>query len=209
MSSVDTFPYVVSCISEAQQVRSYQSMPSKCSALHWTLRISAMTRYSLSSNQLGSCMGSSLSNHSMIPMLYFVLIPILDRKSVPKMTSYLHHPSKTSAFCCSTTWFLPSSGNLTCLMITICYVEQVPARVWILHLMMIAQDLQCLGRHLSLIKTDVDHGSKRTFSSVCNLTEEIVSTTVMVVGVKHLLFGSLTSGDLITSPIFWSSLTNG
>jgi hypothetical protein len=94
-------------------------------------------------------------------------------------------------------------------MITIFFVEQVPARVQILHLLVNAQGLQCLGRHLQLIKVDVKPGSKCTFSSVCDLTEEILSTTAMLVGVRCLSFVSLTGGDLITSPISWSSSTNG
>jgi hypothetical protein len=44
--------------------------------------------------------------------------------------------------------------------------------------------LQCLGRHLQLIKVNVDPGSNRTFSSICDLTEDIVSTTAMLVRVS-------------------------
>jgi hypothetical protein len=91
-------------------------------------------------------------------------------------------------------------------MTTICFVEQVPASVWIKHLLVIAHGLQCLGRHLQLIKVDVDPGSKRTFSSVHDLTEDIVSTTAMLVGVRCFLLGNLIGGDSITSPISWLSL---
>ncbi len=146
------------------------------------------------------------SNHYMIPMLYLMSIPILDRKSAPNMTSYLHCPSKTNALCSSTTQFLLSSGSLTCLMTSISLVEQNPASVWILRSLIIAQHLQCLGRHLQLIKVNVDPGSKRTFSRVHNLTEEIASTTAMLVGVRWFLLGNLIGGDSITSPILWSSL---
>jgi hypothetical protein len=59
-----------------------------------------------------------------------------------------------------------------------------PTRVWILCLLVIAHGLQCLGRHLQLITVDVDPGSKRTFSSVRDLTEDVVSTTAMLVGVS-------------------------
>jgi hypothetical protein len=128
-------------------------------------------------------------------------IPVLDRNCAPKMTSYLHCPSKTYAFCSSTTQFLSNSGSLTFLMTTICFVEQIPASVWILRLLVIVHGLQCLGRHLQLIKVNVDPGSKRTFSSVPDLTEDIVSTTAMLVGVRCFLFGNLIGGDSITSPV--------
>jgi hypothetical protein len=69
-------------------------------------------------------------------------------------------------------------------MTTICFVELIPASVWIWRSLVIAHGLQCLGRHLRLIKVDVDPGSNRTFSSIRDLTEDIVSTTVMLVGVS-------------------------
>jgi hypothetical protein len=134
----------------------------------------------------------------MIPELYLMSIPVLDRKSAPKMTSYLHCLSKTHAFCSSTTQFLSNSGSLTFLMTVICFAEQVLASVWILCLLVIAHGLQCLERHLQLIKVDVDPGSKRTFSSVRDLTEDIVSTTAILVGVRCFLFGNLIGGSSIT-----------
>ncbi len=54
---------------------------------------------------------------------------------------------------------------------------------------------------MRLIKVDVDPGSKRIFSSVRDLTEDIVSTTAMLVGVRCFLFGHLIGGDAITSPV--------
>jgi hypothetical protein len=93
-------------------------------------------------------------------------------------------------------------------MITICFVKQVPVRVWMLHLLVIAQGLQCPGRYLQLIKDDVKSGSKRTFIGVCNLSKKIFSTTAMLVGVRHLFLGSLTGGDMTTSPISWYSSAN-
>ncbi len=133
-------------------------------------------------------------------------IPVLERKSQPKMTLHLHYPSKTNAFCSSTTRFLSNSGSLIFLMTTICFAEHVPASVWIWCSSIIAHGLQCLGRYLRLIKVDVDPGSKRTFSSVRYLTEDIVSTTDMLVGVRCFLFGNLIGGDSITSPVSWLSL---
>ncbi len=115
---------------------------------------------------------------------------------------------KDCAFCSSTTWFLLSSGNLTCLIATIYFVEQNPASMWILLSLVNAQGLHCLIRHLQLIKVDVDPGSKRTFSSIC-ITEEIVPTTAMLVGVRHFLLGNLIGGDSITLPVSWSSLVKG
>jgi hypothetical protein len=86
-------------------------------------------------------------------------------------------------------------------MTTICFVEQVLAIVWILRLLVIAHSLQCLGRHLQLIKVDVNSGSKRTFSSVHDLPEDIVSTTAILVGVRCFLFGNLICDDSITLPV--------
>jgi hypothetical protein len=134
-------------------------------------------------------------------------IPVLDRQSLPKTTSYLHYPSKTNAFCSSNTHFFSNSGSLIFLMTIICFAEHVAASVWIWHLLVIAHDLQCLGRHLQLIKVDVDPGSKRTFSSVCDLTED--STIAMLVGVRCFLFGNLIGGDSITSPVLWFPLDKG
>jgi hypothetical protein len=54
---------------------------------------------------------------------------------------------------------------------------------------------------LQLIKVDVDPGSKKTFSSVHDLTEDIVPTTAMLVGVRCFLFGNLIGGDSITSQV--------
>jgi hypothetical protein len=134
----------------------------------------------------------------MITKLYLMSIPVLDRKSAPKMTLYLHCPSKTNAFCSSTIQFLSNLGSLIFLISTICIAEHVPAIVWIWRLLAIAHGLQCLGRHLRLIKFDVDSGSNRTFSSVLDLTEDIVSTTAMLVGVRCFLFGKFIGGDFIT-----------
>jgi hypothetical protein len=94
-------------------------------------------------------------------------------------------------------------------MTTICFAEHVPASVWIWRLLVVAHGLQCLGRHLQLINVDVDPESKRTFSSVHDLTEDIVSTTVMLVGVRCFLFGNLIGGDSITSPVLQFPLGKG
>jgi hypothetical protein len=132
-------------------------------------------------------------------------IPVLDRKSVPKMTLYLHCPSKTNAFCSSTTQFLSNSGSLIFLMTTICFAELILVSVWIWHSLVIVHGLQCLGRHLQLIKVDVNPGSNKTFSSVRDLTEDIVLATAMLVGVRCFLFSILIGGDSITSPVSWLS----
>jgi hypothetical protein len=44
--------------------------------------------------------------------------------------------------------------------------------------------LQCLGKHLLLINVVVDPESNNTFSSLLDLTEEMVSTTKIVTGVS-------------------------
>jgi hypothetical protein len=120
---------------------------------------------------------------------------------------HLHCPSKTNAFCSSTTRFLSNLGSLIFLMTTICFTEHIPASVWIWHSLVIVHGLQCLGRHLQLlIKVNVDPGSNRTFSSVLELSEDIVSATAMLVGVRCFLFGDLIDGDSITSLVLWFPL---
>ncbi len=57
-------------------------------------------------------MGSSVSNHSMVPVLYLISMPDFGKKLAPRMTFYLQPLLKTNASCCSTTRFLSSSGNL-------------------------------------------------------------------------------------------------
>jgi hypothetical protein len=86
-------------------------------------------------------------------------------------------------------------------MTTISFAEHVPASVWIWRLLVIVQGLQCVGRHLQLIKVDVDPGSERIFSSVHDQTEDIVWTTAMLVGVRCFLLSNLLGGDSITSPV--------
>ncbi len=94
-------------------------------------------------------------------------------------------------------------------MTTMCFAEHVATSVWIWRSLAIAHSLQCLGRHLQLIKVDVNSGSKRTFSSVCDLTEDIVSTTAMLVGVRCFLFGNIIGGVSITLLISWFPLDKG
>ncbi len=62
---------------------------------------------------------------------------------------------------------------------------------------------------MRLIKVDVNPGSKRTFSNVRDLTEDIVLTTAMLVGVRCFLFGNSIGGDSITSPVSWFPLDKG
>jgi hypothetical protein len=88
-------------------------------------------------------------------------------------------------------------------MTTISFAEHVLASVWIWCFLVIVHGLQSLGRHLQLIKADVNPGSKRTFNTVCDMTEDIVLTTAMLVGVRCFLFGNLIGGDSITSLVLW------
>ena len=84
-------------------------------------------------------------------------------------------------------------------MTTMDLVSQDPASVLILHSCLMGIALQCLGRHLRLINLDVDPGSNSTFSKVQDLTAEMVSTTIILVGLSRFLLGILTSGTI--SPI--------
>jgi hypothetical protein len=69
--------------------------------------------------------------------------------------------------------------------------------------------LQCLGRHLHLISVDVDPGSNNTLSKVRDLTVDMVSTTMMLVGVSLFLLGILIAGDVILISGVSSSSTRG
>ncbi len=82
----------------------------------------------------GSCKGSSMTNHSMVPVLWLMLMPVFDKKSAPKMTLYLKSLSNTNAFCCSTTLFLSRLGSLIERITTISCDVQVPASMLIVRL---------------------------------------------------------------------------
>ena len=71
-------------------------------------------------------------------------------------------------------------------MITTSVEVSVPARVFICLLLVISQGLQFLGKHFLLIIVAVDPESSNTFSKILDLTEEMVSTTIMVTGVRLL-----------------------
>ena len=70
----------------------------------------------------------------------------------------------------------------------------------ILHFCLMGQVLQCLGRHLQLTSVDVDPGSNSTLSKVRDLTANMVSMTIILVGVRRFLFGiSIAGGPVPTS----------
>ncbi len=46
---------------------------------------------------------------------------------------------------------------------------------------------------------DVDPGSNNTLSKVRDLTVDMVSTTIILVGVSRLLFGILIAGDAVST----------
>jgi len=63
------------------------------------------------------------------------------------------------------------------------------------------QGLQFLGKHFLLIIVAVDPESSNTFSKILDLTEEMVSTTIMVTGVRLLetFFNDLFTAALLPS----------
>ncbi len=80
-SSVFTFSFLTSKIAVAKQSGSYQALLKSCSSLQCTSKAFAMERYSSLSKYFGSRMGNSLSNHSMVPELYLISMPLFARKS--------------------------------------------------------------------------------------------------------------------------------
>jgi hypothetical protein len=130
-----------------------------------------------------SCNGNSLSNHYIVPVLYFTSIPVLLRKSAPKITSYLQESaSNMSAYCWSTLQFLSSSGSLRLRNTTISDEVLEPASVLIFPLLEILHGWQFLGRHFLLIMVVVEPESNKTFSKILDFTVEMVSTTMIVTG---------------------------
>jgi hypothetical protein len=105
----------------------------------------------------------------------------------------------SSAFCCSATRFLLSLGSLIFLMTTICLVKQVWASVLMLRLLLMADGLHCLGRNLQMISVNVDPRLKSIFSNCFDLTEDIVSTIMILVRVMRLLLGILIIGSTMVS----------
>ena len=75
------------------------------------------------------------------------------------------------------------------LMTTTPLVLQDLASVLIFHSCLMGHVLQCLGRHLQLTSVDVELRSNNTLSKVHDLTVNMVSMTIMIVGVSHFLFG--------------------
>ena len=136
----------------------------------------AIASTSLFSRRCGFCNGNSLSNHSLTSM------PVLVKNSASKMTSYLQVSDwNMSAFCWSIFLLLSNSGLRK---ITTSVDVEVPARIFICLLLEILHGLQFLGKHFLLIIVVVDPDeSNNTFSKILDLTEEMVSTTMMVTGV--------------------------
>jgi hypothetical protein len=66
-----------------------------------------------------------------------------------------------------------------------------PASVLTLQLFVTGQGLQCLGRHLPVMKITVNSGSKSTFSVIRDRTNDMVSHTMMLNGVSLFLLGIL------------------
>ncbi len=62
----------------------------------------------------------------------------------------------------------------------------MPVRVFTFLLLEIGHGLQFLGRHFLLIKVVVDPESNSNFSNFLDLTAEMVSTTIMVTGVRFV-----------------------
>ena len=69
-------------------------------------------------------------------------------------------------------------------MITTSVEVEVPARVFSCLLLAILHGLQFLGEHFLLIIVIVVPESNNIFSKILDLTEEMVSTTMMVTGVR-------------------------
>ena len=94
-------------------------------------------------------------------------------------------------------------------MTTMDLVSHDPASVLILHSWLIGCALQFLGRHLRLIKVAVDPGSNSTYSNTRDLTSEMVSTAMILVGVSRFLLGILTSDLTLSLSVGYSSSTRG
>jgi hypothetical protein len=71
-------------------------------------------------------------------------------------------------------------------MITTSVEVEVPARVFICLLLAILHGLQFRGKHFLLIIVIVDPESNKTFSKMLDLTEEMVSATIIVTDVTQL-----------------------
>ena len=65
-----------------------------------------------------------------------------------------------------------------------------PANVFTILLCDVLHVWQFLGKHFLLIKVMVEPESNRTFSNLLDLTADIVSTTIIVIGARLVLLGS-------------------
>jgi len=86
--------------------------------------------------------------------------------------------------------FLSSSVNLRLRITTISDVLYEPANVFTMLLWDVLHVLQFLCKHSLLIKVVVGPESNMTFSNLLDLTADIVSTTIIVIGARLVLLGS-------------------
>jgi hypothetical protein len=152
-------------------------------------------------------MGNLLLNHSMVPELYLMSMPLFVRKSAPSIKSYLILPSNTSAVCCSITRFLSNSGNRIAQRMTILFVVHEPASVLMFRAFSAGHGLHDLGRHFRRMKVTVEPGSKSTFSRMRERTPKMVSHSRMLRGVSLFLFGRLAAASCGTLSSKSASIT--
>ena len=101
------------------------------------------------------------------------------------------HGYHASQRCAYFLWFLSSSGNLRLCITTITDVLYEPANVFTMLLWDVLHVLQFWDKHFLLIKVVVEPESNKTFSNLFDLTADIVSTTIIVIGARSVFLGSI------------------
>ncbi len=159
-----------------------QPLP-KISSSTWMWNISSMASNSFESKPPGGQSGMDQSNHSMFPSEKFSFIPVLERKFVPGMMSYLMLSlSNTKTFCWLMRLSLLNSGNLRSCIITSSCVLRWPVRVLTSLVSPSNFVITPFGKADLLIIETFKPESKCTRKSLWLLIEPIVLAIQMVMG---------------------------
>ena len=142
-------------------------------------------------SHVGSRIGISLPNHSTFPVEKRRSIPVLRRKSCPRIMSYRQSELKTKQSCLSTILFLSNSGRCIPFILTAPFTVCVPARVDISAGSSSLTGLAPLGSVLWWIIVLLLPESNRTRSSLLLSFSFIVLHNIIVVGHKSSWRGAL------------------
>ena len=115
------------------------------------------------------------------------MMPVLQRKSAPRMTSYLHLPLNTRALFSSTHRFLSNSGKRISRRCTTSSTEKSPPKVVTLLLRFSFSREASFGKTSSWIRVFMEPESKRTLRIFREVCKPMVLQIIIVIGVTIFL----------------------